>query len=940
MSVAPTQSQVAQNPGKMSVTQAISGKQVENDVQSKMKLWGVIEAFRDGRLPDNQQIDDVLDYAVKTSPVDIAKLSPDGRVLIDDFRDIIETLRSLVAEKNRDELFQEAVWASYSGDISRGKQEGVIPVSKENAKEDANQAAAHLRVLVTLFLTNSEARKLLNDFGIIGRDIFATAATKAADQARPTQEQLDTIDQEAPSHEWIGADGQRHGPNETPHVQVKGPNGTQVSYNPKDAPNQATVVDHHGETRTAGEAYSAAQQAKADASAKAQDLKAQGKEQARAHGSDVAGARDPNASISTQKEQVRSAANAKANEAGDRAPIDSQEEGEAKARSKFAQLRDRVPDEHRERAADYIQKGKNFFNEQLPEERRDQFIYRLKKVVVECQGHKDYQEAITWLLDTLENYHGHAKTVGAKGVDSAGAVANDPAIGDSTLKFRVLLERFANGQSLDGVINALDQIYTDVQNDGELRSWFTAFNEYAHRVLLEPGYILDEESDREAIQLRDSGKQFFTQKYKGHQETLFDQLQLWFTAFGKDPLNARLGDDIKRFCKDLLFNSEGNLTFKPKLWNDVRQVLLPTFLKQVGYVPIPRAEYSDPNIDLVIEGLVLSGPNLFPNIVHIESFNSFTFSPYQQINKTMDNQHHKFRLSLSQIQADIRDVAFAFRRKSGWPKLSDHGIADVVLAGKGISIDVELESIENRRDTVFKTNFVNVDIDTLKFSIRSSKHDLLYKFIKSTATGLIKKAITAAVQNAMHTALGHLDEQLVEVRNRVDEAKKSDDTTRSQALKDLYARKKSVAQDKKSEADAKSGTFKIVTNRESQLNPDLTHDAEKSWSKRVFKVEDLASSGKEWRSPAFNLIDPHHPAVTGKAHPHATEGAGAKALKTAEQKVTGATGTTGTTGTTGAPTTGAPTGTTGTTGTTGASGVKSEVPAAATQAAQTASSRV
>lgn len=44
---------------------------------------------------------------------------------------------------------------------------------------------------------------------------------------------------------------------------------------------------------------------------------------------------------------------------------------------------------------------------------------------------------------------------------------------------------------------------------------------------------------------------------------------------------------------------------------------------------------------------------------------------------------------------------------------------------------------------------------------------ILLQFIKSTATGLIKRAITAAVQNAMHTALGHLDEQLVEVRNRV-----------------------------------------------------------------------------------------------------------------------------------------------------------------------------
>ncbi|ODN78898.1 hypothetical protein L202_04426 [Cryptococcus amylolentus CBS 6039] len=883
MSVAPTKSEVSQNPGKLSVTQAVNRDQVEGNVSSGLKLWGAIQAFRDGRMPDNKQIDRVLDYAIKTSPVDVSKLSPDGRVLVDDFRDIIETLRTIVAEKNADELFQSAVWASYSGDLSRAKQDGVIPVSNDKVQEDANTAAAHIRTLITLFVTNSEARKLLQDFGIVGRDVFATAASKAADKARPTQEQLDAVDQEAPSNEWVGADGKRHGPNETPEVQLKGPNGTEVRYHPKDAPGQASVTDHRGETRTAGDTYSAAQQAKNDAQLRAQEAKGQGKGAAQSHADDLKAARDPNAPLSQQKEQVTSAANAKVDEYGNQIPDPQNQSNQDKARAKAAALRDRIPAEHRERAADYLQQGKNFFNDEFPEERRDQFIYRLKKVVVECQGHKDYQEAMGWLLDTLENYHGHAKHVGTKGVGSAQAVSGDPGITDAVTQFRVLLERFANGQSIEPILNALDQVYTDIQNDSELRSWFSTFNEYIHKVLLEPGYILDEDSDREAVALRDSGKRFFTDKYKSHQELLFDEVQVWATAFGKDPLNVRLGDDVKRFTKDLLFNSEGNLTFKPKLWNDVRTILLPLLLEQVTYVPIPRAEYSDPNIDLVIEGLVLSGPNLFPNIVHLESFNSFTFSPYPKINKGMDNQHHRFALSLSQIQADIRDVAFAFRRKSGWPRISDHGLADVVLAGKGISVDVELESVENRRDTVFKINHIKVSIDTLKFSIRNSKHDLLYKFIKSTATGLIKKAITAAVQNAMKTSLGHLDDQLVEIRNRVDEAKKTDETTRSQALKDLYARKKQASADEKARAEPSPGTFKIVTNRESQLNPDLTHDAEKSWTHKAFKTEDLAASGKEWRSPAFDLTDKAHPALTGQHHPGATVGAGAKTQQ-AEQK--------------------------------------------------------
>ena len=48
----------------------------------------------------------------------------------------------------------------------------------------------------------------------------------------------------------------------------------------------------------------------------------------------------------------------------------------------------------------------------------------------------------------------------------------------------------------------------------------------------------------------------------------------------------------------------------------------------------------------------------------------------------------------------------------------------------------------------------------------------------------------------------------------------------------------------------------------------------------MFKVEDLAASGKEWRSPAFDLLDEKHPAVTGQHHPEATPGVGHKNIQT------------------------------------------------------------
>jgi len=51
----------------------------------------------------------------------------------------------------------------------------------------------------------------------------------------------------------------------------------------------------------------------------------------------------------------------------------------------------------------------------------------------------------------------------------------------------------------------------------------------------------------------------------------------------------------------------------------------------------------------------------------------------------------------------------------------------------------------------------------------------------------------------------------------MEDAKRSDEATRTQTLKDMYARKKETAKETAREADAKTGTFKIVTERDDQV---------------------------------------------------------------------------------------------------------------------------
>jgi len=59
-------------------------------------------------------------------------------------------------------------------------------------------------------------------------------------------------------------------------------------------------------------------------------------------------------------------------------PEDSSANAAAKEQAK--NLSSRVPQKHKERAAVAVDRTKQFFNEEFPQDRRDQFIWRMKKV--------------------------------------------------------------------------------------------------------------------------------------------------------------------------------------------------------------------------------------------------------------------------------------------------------------------------------------------------------------------------------------------------------------------------------------------------------------------------------------------------------------------------------------------------------------------------------
>lgn len=143
MSLPPAPKDISAHPAKGSVIDPVDKVAKDADVKRKIKLFNALSALRQSQLPSNTQLDKWLDYAVSHPPLDVSSLSKEGQKLVHDVQDILTTLRSLIHEKNGDQLIQEWIWATREVDGQgfvggvKGKGSENLP-DKEKVKEDAN----------------------------------------------------------------------------------------------------------------------------------------------------------------------------------------------------------------------------------------------------------------------------------------------------------------------------------------------------------------------------------------------------------------------------------------------------------------------------------------------------------------------------------------------------------------------------------------------------------------------------------------------------------------------------------------------------------------------------------------------------------------------------------------------------------------------------------
>ncbi|GAO13492.1 uncharacterized protein UV8b_05758 [Ustilaginoidea virens] len=502
----------------------------------------------------------------------------------------------------------------------------------------------------------------------------------------------------------------------------------------------------------------------------------------------------------------------------------------------------------KKRNEEYRRKTKEYFSKKMPEERKDQIIFRLKKMVLECQQHPDYSRAIQTLLRLAETYGAHGRSLGKDSQGTAQQARSGFAAAEADL--RTLIERFANGTSTSALWESIGQIYKDADRDPELKDWFKQMDTFVRRCLLEQGYILDESSNREWDRIYEKGRFLLRDKYRTHTDRVMDEAKFIADQFDKDPQNKAFGEAVQRLLTHLGNDARGKSAFKPHLVKDLTEIIIPAALVNMNYIPIPRIEYSDPQVDAIIENLVLESDNFMPNVAEVASEHYFRWGR----KKIASKRHNVIDVKVAGIQMDLRDVSFYVNRKSGFPSLTDKGVADIILPGNGLSFRMKVATAEKSdRQNIFKVDKVDVDFKGLKIKIKQSSHKLLFALVKPLALTLLRSPIQKAVEKAIKDECNKLDALLWQIKKEADAANAGDVEDKANFFKRYYdaAQKRYLEGKEKTKEVVTDKKVNIAMTAEDSIFPDIKLPG--GISSKATEYKELSRKGDKWESPVFSI---------------------------------------------------------------------------------------
>lgn len=421
-----------------------------------------------------------------------------------------------------------------------------------------------------------------------------------------------------------------------------------------------------------------------------------------------------------------------------------------------------------ESAAEVAQGAEHSFVEKIKGDEKSTLLYRLREAVAKLRQRPDYSESVHTLSTLMQRYLFVPSEVINETVAAAKHDVHTNTETDRAVKnFWTFIKSFGNPADWE----ELEQRFKRVLEHGRANPKFADLLKQSAKafddMLLDPDF--QDGAEKRFQQLRAKSKEFTSDStVREDLEGFLDKLQATFKSVLQDSDIANLTKTTGYIAKIL---SPAHQYTNTELVTDAIHYFVPKLVESIQYVPIPRIEVSTPEVDLLLENLILE-----PGI----TVNNTSFLPYRlRVETRNDIEIRKARTrTTSSIESIVtvklhgmsiraEEIGYWIRAHSGILQLADEGIASFELDERGVDIELDIEVAKERLESILSLKAVRVQIHKLDYTLRKSKFALAASVFKPMLVPILRKAIETQMSTAIADMIHFANRELLYARERL-----------------------------------------------------------------------------------------------------------------------------------------------------------------------------
>jgi len=426
-------------------------------------------------------------------------------------------------------------------------------------------------------------------------------------------------------------------------------------------------------------------------------------------------------------------------------------------------------------AVKVVKEAENSLADKLTGDEGDSLLYRLKKTVLDLRKKRDYSDSVSTLSLLLQRY---ALTYSRVIEDTMGTAQKDvdtnPAMDRAVKNFWTFISSFGDHEEWNKLEDSFHAVLEHSKKDPEFEGLMNDIGNSLQKLLTDPDFL--DHADEKFQELRKKSRGVGTDSsLRDDVDKFFEQVQRTFQSVTQDQDVAKL---IKTSLKIFNILSPRHAYTNTDLVTDAINVFVPLLIQAIQYIPIPRLEVSTPEIDLLLENLIIepgktiNHTSFLPFRFRVETYNDLEIRKARF--RTATSMTSKVTIKIDGLSLRADEMGFLLRAHAGILRLADEGIASFELDERGIDIHLDVEIAKEKLEQMVTLRAVRVHIHKLTYTLRKSKFSFFGWILKPLLRPVIRKVMEKQLANGIADAIHAANRELLYARERLRATRISD----------------------------------------------------------------------------------------------------------------------------------------------------------------------